>query len=252
MTPTSAATRVATPMFCSMTRIEISPSSPSSTSMRSTWSTMIGARPSVGSSMTRRRGLPSSAPADRQHLLLAAGELRAAVGLALGEPREGLVDAVDRPGGIAAAAGGELQVLVDRQAWPDPAALRHVADADAADLVRLEAGDLAAGNRDRAGARPLQPGDGVAERRLAHAVAADDRQHAGRQGEVNALNGVALAIIDVQVADAQDGALAALVAPAAVAPAVVALGPAVLSHARPRDRSPALRDRARSRRACLP
>ncbi len=35
--------------------------------------------------------------ADREHLLLAAGELGAAVALALGEPREELVDAVDRP-----------------------------------------------------------------------------------------------------------------------------------------------------------
>ena len=35
---------------------------------------------------------------NRQHLLLAAGKLAAAIVLALGEAREGLIDALDRPG----------------------------------------------------------------------------------------------------------------------------------------------------------
>ena len=43
---------------------------------------------------------------DRQHLLLAAGELTAAMVLAFGQPREGLVDALDRPG-AAPHPGGE-------------------------------------------------------------------------------------------------------------------------------------------------
>ncbi len=40
--------------------------------------------------------------ADRQHLLLAAGQLAAAVATALGEPREDLVDAFARPGSALA------------------------------------------------------------------------------------------------------------------------------------------------------
>ena len=42
-------------------------------------------------------------PRDRQHLLLAAGKLAAAVVSPLGQAREGVVDALDRPG--AALAG---------------------------------------------------------------------------------------------------------------------------------------------------
>jgi hypothetical protein len=54
-------TAVATPMFCSMTSTAMSPSSPRRTSMSSTWATMTGASPSVGSSMISRRGLVTSA-----------------------------------------------------------------------------------------------------------------------------------------------------------------------------------------------
>ena len=55
------ATAVATPMFCSMTSTAMSPSSPRRTSMSSTWATITGASPSVGSSMTSSCGLVSSA-----------------------------------------------------------------------------------------------------------------------------------------------------------------------------------------------
>ena len=52
---------VATPIFCSITSTEMSPSSPRRTSISSTCATMTGASPSVGSSMTRRSGLVSNA-----------------------------------------------------------------------------------------------------------------------------------------------------------------------------------------------
>ena len=61
MMATFSETVVATPMFCSMTRIAMSLSSPRRTSISSTCATMTGARPSVGSSMMRRRGLVTSA-----------------------------------------------------------------------------------------------------------------------------------------------------------------------------------------------
>ncbi len=62
---------------------------------------------------------------DREHLLLAAGELRARDALALGEAREELVDPVDRPAAVCAA--DHAQVLVGRERLEEPATLRHVA-----------------------------------------------------------------------------------------------------------------------------
>ena len=76
--------------------------------------------------------------ADGQHLLLATRQLRAAVALALGQPREHRVDAVE----VAPAPGHQAQRLVDRQRRPDAAALRHVGDAAPRDLVRRQAEDL--------------------------------------------------------------------------------------------------------------
>ena len=75
---------------------------------------------------------------DRQHLLLAAGELAAAVGLALGEPRESLVDALDRPG-AAPLPATRRRCSSTRQRAPQPPALRHVADAEPGDPAGLQA-----------------------------------------------------------------------------------------------------------------
>ena len=61
ITSTVSATPVATPKFCSISSTEISPSAVSAFSIATTCWTMIGARPSVGSSMTRSFGLKSSA-----------------------------------------------------------------------------------------------------------------------------------------------------------------------------------------------
>jgi hypothetical protein len=49
-----------------------------------------------------------------------------------------------------------------------------------------------------------EPGHGVAERRLAHAVAADDGQDATVQRERHALQRMRTAVIDVQVLDLED------------------------------------------------
>ena len=76
--------------------------------------------------------------ANREHLLLAAGQLRAAAGPPLVKAREGLVDALYRPRRIRPAGGDEAQMLVDREARPDAPSLRHIADAEAMDNVRLE------------------------------------------------------------------------------------------------------------------
>ena len=61
ITSTVSATSMATPRFCSISSTEISPSAASAFSMATTCCTMIGASPSVGSSMTSSFGLKSSA-----------------------------------------------------------------------------------------------------------------------------------------------------------------------------------------------
>src|SRR5271167_2281610 len=119
-------------------------------------------------------------------------------------------------------------MLVDSQARPKAPPLRHVTHAESVDHVRLEAGRLAAEDADAARARGLEAGDGIAERALAHAVAADHGKDAVVECHGNALNGVALAVIDVEFVDLK-GRLAA-----------------VFNHGVPPDRSPAPRGPLRS------
>ena len=115
-------------------------------------------------------------PGDREHLLLAARQLAAAVVAPLGEAGKGRIDALDCPAALRARA--QAQRLVDREARPEAAALRDVADAGASDLMRLEANEFEAVEADGPGPDGHEPDDRIAERRLAHAVAADDRKDA--------------------------------------------------------------------------
>ena len=80
-------------------------------------------------------GVREQRAADREHLLLAAGELGGADPLALGEPREELVDGGRRPAPRASAGSDHLQVLVRRQRLEQAPALRHVARCRSGDLV---------------------------------------------------------------------------------------------------------------------
>ena len=148
-------------------------------------------------------------PADGEHLLLAAGELRPARRPALRQAREQLVDRVGRPAVLAAAPGRHAQVLVDRERLEQPPALGHVADARArrpcrtarpTSSVALEADRAARGRR-------AHLHDRVAERRLAHAVAADDRDGLAAHLEAQALQDVGAAVEDVEVADRQQRGL---------------------------------------------
>ena len=86
---------------------------------------------------------------NRQHLLLAAGELRAAVVSALGQAGEGVVDALGGPG-AALARLRHSQVLVDRQRAPQPPPLRHVSNAKASDARGGKAQKLLPTHADRA------------------------------------------------------------------------------------------------------
>jgi len=81
--------------------------------------------------------------------------------------------------------------------------LRHVADALAGDHVGREPQDLLAGELHAAGG-PHEPGQGVAQRRLAHAVAADDGKDAVIERQRHALQSMGAAVVDIQVPDLED------------------------------------------------
>ena len=87
---------------------------------------MIGARPFERLVEQQQLRVQHQRARHREHLLLAAGELVAHVGLALGQAREHRVGALRRPRARPRDRG---QVLVDRQRLEDVALLRHPADA---------------------------------------------------------------------------------------------------------------------------
>src|SRR3569833_1885801 len=128
-------------------------------------------------------------------------------------------------------------MLVDRQARPGAAALRHIGDAEAMDFMRLEARNLTAVEADRAAAGTPQADNGVAERAVAHAVAADDGEDTGIERQRHTLQRMAFTVVDLQVVDPEDRLDAFF---------------AAVSHACPRDRFPALQNRYQSRAGCLP
>ena len=227
-------TVVATPMFCSMTRMAISSSAASETSNCSTWPTITGARPSVGSSMISSFGIAQQGA--RRSPTSAARRRKAASRRCCGvrPARKGLINPFDRPGRVATRSCRQAQMLVDRQAWPTPAPLRDVADPEPVDLVRREARNLASLDAHDPRARTFQADDRVAQRRLAHAVAAEDRQHTALERQGDALERVALAIVDVKIVDPR-------------APPCQGV-----SHAGLRDRFPGPPDPARSPAARLP
>ena len=111
-------------------------------------------------------------PADRQHLLLAAGEGAGALRAALGEAGEERLDASLGP---AAGAGGGGEVLLDAERREAAAALGDEADAEPGDAVDGEAAGRLAGEADRALARAQERRDGADRGGLAHAVAAHQR-----------------------------------------------------------------------------
>src|SRR5438132_2768680 len=80
----------------------------------------------------QQRRVAHQRPPDREHLLLAAGDLVAPVAAPLGELRKKIVDALDGP---AAGTRRNAEVLLDRERRKDIACLRDQADAQAATLV---------------------------------------------------------------------------------------------------------------------
>ena len=169
---------------------------------------------------------------DRQHLLFAAGKLPAAIALALGKPREGRIDPLDGPG--SGFGGNHLEMLVNRERAPQPAALRDIAYAHPGDLGRCLADQRLTGEVDRTRRHRHHAHDRLAQRGLAHAVAADNRKHAAFEPQVDALERVGRAVEHIQSPDIQRRRTAAF------------------NHDRSPDRVPGLPDRSRSLRAFLP
>src|SRR3984957_787306 len=104
----------------------------------------------------------------------------------------------------------------------------------------LDADKLAGFEADRSGANGHEADDRVAERRLSHAIAANNREHAALESERDALERVRLAIIDLQVLNLQNRLR------------LLRRYGADLIHAPLRDRSPEPLRRPRSRLARLP
>ena len=115
----------------------------------------------------------------------------------------GTAPARARPAGAVGPGAGEgAQVLEDAQVRKDLSAFGHQGDAGARHPVRRHPGDRPAGEGDLAGARPEQAHDRPHERRLAHAVAAQDADDlAGPDRQVDSEQDFAGAVARVQAAD---------------------------------------------------
>ena len=113
--------------------------------------------------------------ADRQLLLLAAGEVAALAAQHGLEDREQLEDVLRDPA-LAARQGAEagLQILLDGEQGEDLAALRHQRDTAAGTLDCGQAGDVLALPLDPAGRGPHLPHDRAQAAGLADADAAQD------------------------------------------------------------------------------
>src|SRR5262245_39632638 len=168
--------------------------------------------------------------ADRQHLLFAAGEL----GALAREPRREVGEHGEDIVAREAARPDhrrQHQVLRDAQAGKDAALLGAIGDAEPGDVAGREADGLAAGEADRAAPLPEQPHDRAEDGRLAGTVATEQGdERAGRNGEVDAVKDMRLAVPALKVAYLESA----------------------VSHARSRYRPRSPWDRARPPHSSLP
>src|SRR5262249_61837379 len=93
------------------------------------------------------------------------------------------------------------------QRWEDLPSLRHLADAEIADPVARQAGDVVAAEKDAAGARRLDAGNRADQARLAGTVGADNGDELTLLGaDRDAVQSLGIAIEDIKAFDAQDHA----------------------------------------------
>src|SRR5687767_13518702 len=184
--------------FCSTKSTE-TPRRLSSLRYSATCSTILGARPSVGSSIMIRSGSPIS--------------VRHSVSICCSPPestpasvcwrsfRRGNMPYMSSKlqRGFFLPRFSQHQVLVHGELRKDVAVLGHVADAQVRDLERLAAEDLLVAPGHRAFAVD-EPHDGLDGGRAAGAVAAEQRDDFSRLDvEVDAVQDVALAVEGVDV-----------------------------------------------------
>src|SRR5713101_440641 len=150
------------------------------------------------------RGPGAQHARDGQHLLLAAGQLGAAVLGARGERRERL-GALPRRPTLGVPHRGQLQVLLDRERGEDGPLLRPVTQALPRDLVAVEPRDVLPAQLDASGLLPQDAHDGAQGRRLAGSVAPDQRHALALvYPEADAVQRLRLAVPGVEVRDLQE------------------------------------------------
>ena len=94
-------------------------------------------------------------------------------------------------------------MFVDGERRPQAPSLGHVADPELCDLRRVERGQFLAREPDRPAGYGHQPHDRLAQRRLAHAVPADHGEDAVVERQVDALQRMGMAVIDIEPGDLQ-------------------------------------------------
>ena len=162
---------------------------------------MVGASPSEGSSMITNRTVQQQGATHGEHLLLASRQLTAAIAASLGEPGEHVVDPFDRPTLATSAFREHRQVLVDGQRWEQPPTLGHIGNTVLCNLLRdLVLDSLAVGN-DFTGRGLHETHERVAQRGLAHPVAADQGDSLDAHGERHTVEDTRCAVPCAQVAD---------------------------------------------------
>src|SRR2546425_1166534 len=142
-----------------------------------------GREPLEGLVEQEQVGVEREGPRDREHLPLAAAQLRALAPRVPPEHREDAVGELDALRGRAPPGPrprGDLDVLGHGEVGEDPAVLRRPADAELRDLVRPAAVDGLAAELDPARARAQVPHDRAQGRRLPRAVPADEADHLAR------------------------------------------------------------------------
>ena len=144
-------------------------------------------------------------PADRQLLLLAAGQIAAAAPehrLQHGKQIENFVGNETILPGDRGEPG--FQVLLDRQQGKDLAALRHVGDPAFRPRVRRQFADVLVLPQDAAAGDRLMADDGAKQRRLADPVAAEHAgDAAGLRRDGDAAQGLRRAIEEVDAFNRQ-------------------------------------------------
>ena len=136
-------------------------------------------------------------------MLLTARQIAATAALHFQEHRKQFVDVFGHLGS-AGYHKASLDVLLHRHGREDHAALRHIGEALGDTIVARQRTKLGAFHAHRAAFGGHDPHQRLHQRRLAHAVAAHDRNDlVGRHRHVEAVQHLALAVGDVKIRNSE-------------------------------------------------